>query len=126
MHRLPYSRPNRGVLSLPILSFSSHVERQRNQGEGAAGERNICFSREDNIPRPVPFLSLLIERTHKHTANIQSQHTRSLHLTVINTSQVPDLHGAVCRRSNLVCPMNQLSWPRGSSMIYFLRCCYPG
>lgn len=62
-------------LSLPLISSFffppphhvspiSHGEAEKESGTKRRG-RKVCFSREDNIPRPAPFLSLLIE--HKHT-----------------------------------------------------------
>lgn len=52
-------------LSLPIMSVLYYIKRQRKR-EGQRG-KEVCFSGEDNIPRPVPFLFLLIEHTHSQT-----------------------------------------------------------
>lgn len=61
-------------LSLPIMSVLSPMERQRKR-EGQRRGRKVCFSGEDNIPRLVPFLFLLIECTHAHTQT----HTKAKH-----------------------------------------------
>lgn len=100
--------PSSSLLSLSChFSFPPHHVGPISHGEAEkereteAGERKVCFSGEDNIPRPISFLSLLIDRacTQTHTHTTQTQGFRAnivvVIVTVENTSSVSS-----CRAAN--------------------------
>lgn len=77
----------------PSPSCQSHLpwrgrEREGDRGGVGGGRRKVCFSGEDNIPRPVPFLSLLIEHTHTSNPNTSAP---IVIVTVENTTSISEL-----------------------------------